>query len=72
MPRAEIHPSNIRYLRSYDPQLVQILWEDVISLDLSTDDPYYASNDSQYNHRIDAAKKEIKRAKKMEKSDYVP
>ena len=33
-------------------------------MDLSIDDPYYALNECQYNDRIEAAKKEIKRAKK--------
>jgi len=44
-PRSEIKPPAWFYLRDYDSNVTQNMWEDAISTDVSINDPHFAHAD---------------------------
>ena len=64
MPRSTIRPPCWNRLKDYDSRVVQTIWEDSISLDLSLEDPFFAQSNSQYNDLVTAAHDGIKKARK--------
>lgn len=57
-------PPNLDRMKDYDAERVQLLWEEAISLDADVQDPYYATDNSNYNERLDLARERICLAKK--------
>jgi hypothetical protein len=66
-PRMTINPPHHKFLRDYDSNQVQEIWEDFIEHDITGADPYYATSDSEYKDRVGSANKLIGKAKRLRK-----
>lgn len=70
-PRSEIKPPAWFYLKDYDRDITQDIWEDAISMDISFNDPYYAQNNDDYHDRLASARQAIRCAKRTENEKLI-
>lgn len=63
-----LHPHH--ELVNIEPSLVQRLWEEAIDVDVTVDDPYFATSQDDYERRVYAAESTIAAAQKKRRNPY--